>query len=67
MRVQDQDKSNCDLAYMALFWRKNQLVRTKKKKKLKKECKLGLKVVHCFVFVFFALFINFFTLVTQIM
>jgi hypothetical protein len=21
MRVQDQDKSNCDLAYMASFWR----------------------------------------------
>jgi hypothetical protein len=34
--VQDQDKSNSDLAYMALFWRENQLV-GKKKKELKGE------------------------------
>jgi hypothetical protein len=32
MRVQDQDKSNCDLTYMALFCNKNQLVQTKKTK-----------------------------------
>jgi hypothetical protein len=31
--VQDQDKSNYDLAYMALFWRENQLVTTKKELK----------------------------------
>jgi hypothetical protein len=30
--VQDQDKSNCDLAYMTLFWRENQLVGMKKKR-----------------------------------
>jgi len=32
MKVQDQDKSNCDLAYMASFWRENKLVQTEKKK-----------------------------------
>ncbi len=26
----DQDKSNCDLVYMTLFWKENQLVQTKK-------------------------------------
>ncbi len=31
MKVHDQDKSNCDLAYMASFWRENQLVWTTKK------------------------------------
>jgi hypothetical protein len=30
--IQAQDKSNCDLAYMASSWRENQLVQTKKKK-----------------------------------
>jgi hypothetical protein len=74
MRVQDQDKSNCDLAYMASFCRKNQLVETKKNS-LKEsswfgepKCKLGLKVVHSFVFFFVLLFsLLFFTLVVQIM
>jgi hypothetical protein len=28
--VQDSDKSNGDLVYMASFWKENQLVRTKK-------------------------------------
>ncbi len=31
MTVQDQDKSNYDLTYMASFWRENQLTHTKKK------------------------------------
>jgi hypothetical protein len=31
MRVKDQDKSNCDLAYMTSFWRESQLVQSKKK------------------------------------
>jgi len=28
--VQNQNKSNCDLTYMASFWKENQLVQTKK-------------------------------------
>jgi hypothetical protein len=31
MKVQDQDKSNYDLTYMASFWKENQLIQTKKK------------------------------------
>jgi hypothetical protein len=46
---------------MALIWRENQLVQTKKKKKLKgkspwfgePKCKLQFKVAHFFVFCFF--------------
>jgi hypothetical protein len=37
MKVWDQNKSNCDLTYMASFWRENQLVQTQKRKKRLKE------------------------------
>jgi hypothetical protein len=30
-KVQDHDKSNCDLTYMASFWKENQLVETQNK------------------------------------
>jgi len=63
---------NCDLAYIASFWKENQLVRTKKNT-LKEsswfeepKCKLRCKFVHFFkIFGSFSLF--FFTLVAQIL
>jgi len=42
MRVKYQDKSNCDLVYMAFFWRES-LGLEKKKKKLKERRAHGLK------------------------
>jgi hypothetical protein len=58
MMVQDQDKSNYALIYMASFWRKTQLV--PKKKSLMESsgfgeptCKLGSKVIRFFVFLVF--------------
>jgi hypothetical protein len=74
MKVWDQNKSNCDLAYMASFWKENQLVQMKKRKekRLKEsswfgepKCKLRIKVAHFFVFSFFSLFS--FNFVVQIM
>ncbi len=36
MKVQDQDKSNCDLAYMTSLWKEKKLVQSQKQnKKLK--------------------------------
>jgi hypothetical protein len=35
MKVQDQDKSNCDLACLTSLWRENKLVQPQKEKKLK--------------------------------
>jgi hypothetical protein len=60
MRVQDQDKSNCDFAYMASFWRKNQLVQTKKKNGVLgfEEYKLGFKVALFLIFFSFSLFFS---------
>jgi hypothetical protein len=60
MRDEDQDKSNCDLAYMTSSWMENQVVQTRKKSFKesscfeKSRCKLGSKVAHFFVI--FALF-----------
>jgi hypothetical protein len=37
MKVWDQNKSNCDLAYMASFWRKTNWSGKKEKRKRKKK------------------------------
>jgi hypothetical protein len=37
----DQDKSNCDLVYMASFWRENQIGIDPKKKTLKESSWFG--------------------------
>jgi hypothetical protein len=54
VRVKDQDKSNCDLVYMALFGRESLGLDQKKTLKEsswfgKPKCKLGSKVGHVFV------------------
>ncbi len=77
--IQDQDKLNCDLAYMTSFWRETNWFRPKKEKSLKEsswfgesKCKLGSNVAHFLGFYLFIYLLNFFrigflTFVAQIM
>jgi hypothetical protein len=70
MRVKDQDKSNCDLAYMTSFCTENQLVQTRKKSFKesswfgKSKCRLRSKVAH---FLLLFLLFKIFSLLAQIL